>query len=881
MASEDCECDSGNSAGGIQDATTAGEATTIRILSVGGTSFKSMKDLVDANARAFEESVNGRVNIIVEDVGDLGTMANEIRSNADLEEGYFDGFVSNPGVVGTAVQKGGFMDLGSYVHESSDLDWLDILPAFREVITTYDGKVYMLPLDGDVHSMFYRIDVLDHFGLSVPRTWDEYVDVAKAVHGKTYNGVELIGSCVGRVKSCVGAYYASTVLASYTQTGGTKSGYLFDPNDMTPLAGEALAEAIRQLEEQNRFGADDELEDCGGGETTSNNIKHFLTEGTCALTYNWGDNYKLHLSSTSKVGGLVGVAPLPGSTKVLDRETGKLMPCDAELCKFGTKYDDLGWVNQSPYAAFGGWAAGVAGNVSPLRQRFAADFFSYASSSIRSQLGVIPNATTPLEQMNGQDPYRQSHLIVEKWEKKGYPPEGFTTYRDTLLSSLSSENLAIDIRFPESDKIFGTLDSKIFDYLQRVKNNEVADANRGAERRAVAESISTEWTSIIETFDQERSLSSPPIIEQYQRSLGIYRPPQDYNYVGNVRYFVFFLASIVVLSSIGFAVWVTLKRKTHTVRASQPIFLILICLGTLLMGGGIYPIAIDDEIASIQGCDIACMIRPWFMGCGFSCAFSALFSKTLRINKLFGAAKQFTRMTVTVQDVMKPFIVLSSMNIILLSIWTAINPMVWERTQTTPTSSYGSCKPQSTSGASFVPMVLFGLLNVGTLVAANVQAFRARGISDEFSESKYVAIALASILQAMIIGGPIALMTLESPKVFTLIVSAIVFIIAMSLLMLMFVPKVLMVKKKAKEKEKEENQSQDARATISGSSVNTDGILITRGPEQWSHPVTESNIQPSSQQHEHKLRELKLKLTEQGIDASTLFTEVGFELTES
>lgn len=240
------------------------EATTIRILSVGAPGHAAIVKMVRSDAAAFMEEMNdfgGRqhVNIIVEEIDSLTGIANEIRVNAALTDGFYDGFVSNPGVVGTAVATDppGFMDLGDFVRESSDLNWLDILPAFREVITTYDGQVYMLPLDGDVHSLFYRIDILEHFGLQVPRTWDEYVTVAKATHGKLYNGTTLNGSCIGRRLDCVGSYYANLVLAPMTQTMGTTTGFLFDPKDMTPLAGEALAEAIRQLEMQAEYGADD------------------------------------------------------------------------------------------------------------------------------------------------------------------------------------------------------------------------------------------------------------------------------------------------------------------------------------------------------------------------------------------------------------------------------------------------------------------------------------------------------------------------------------------------------------------------------------------------------------------------------------------------
>ena len=149
------------------------------------------------------------------------------------------------------------MDFRDFVRESTVLDWPDILPAYRDIISTYDGKIYMLPLDGDAVSLLYRMDIIEYFGLQVPRTWDEYADVAKATHGKSYNGTTLNGSCIGRGINGTAAPYTSLVLASITQTMGTKTGHLFDPKDMSPLTGDALAEAIHQSELQLKYGADD------------------------------------------------------------------------------------------------------------------------------------------------------------------------------------------------------------------------------------------------------------------------------------------------------------------------------------------------------------------------------------------------------------------------------------------------------------------------------------------------------------------------------------------------------------------------------------------------------------------------------------------------
>ena len=187
----------------------------IRILTAGGTAFPQIKAILDTNIPPFEETKGGRVKVNVDEVDDLVALAEEVRFNADQDEGYYDGFLTNPGQVGTAVQAGGFYDLSDFVQESTELDWADVLLAFREAISSYDGRIYMLPLDGDVHSMFYRRDVLDHFGLKIPRTWDEYTDVAKAVHGQTFRNQTLIGSCIGRKERTTGGYYANLVLASW------------------------------------------------------------------------------------------------------------------------------------------------------------------------------------------------------------------------------------------------------------------------------------------------------------------------------------------------------------------------------------------------------------------------------------------------------------------------------------------------------------------------------------------------------------------------------------------------------------------------------------------------------------------------------------------
>lgn len=43
------------------------------------------------------------------------------------------------------------------------------------------APLYRIPLDGDVHYLHVRKDVLDRFNLPVPETWDEFLSVASQV----------------------------------------------------------------------------------------------------------------------------------------------------------------------------------------------------------------------------------------------------------------------------------------------------------------------------------------------------------------------------------------------------------------------------------------------------------------------------------------------------------------------------------------------------------------------------------------------------------------------------------------------------------------------------------------------------------------------------
>lgn len=123
--------------------------------------------------------------------------------------------------------------------------------------------------------------------------------------------------------------------------------------------------------------------------------------------------------------------------------------------------------------------------------------------------------------------------------------------------------------------------------------------------------------------------------------------------------------------------WHAYRKSSPVVKASQPFFLIMICVGTAVLSTAIVPFGIDDSRYSNQTCSRACMSIPWLVSTGFTIAFSAVFSKLHRINQLM--ASNMRKIKVTEMDVLKPFAVLFTINLIVLVIWTLVDPPEWSR----------------------------------------------------------------------------------------------------------------------------------------------------------------------------------------------------------
>ena len=157
------------------------------------------------------------------------------------------------------------------------------------------------------------------------------------------------------------------------------------------------------------------------------------------------------------------------------------------------------------------------------------------------------------------------------------------------------------------------------------------------------------------------------------------------------------------------------------------------------------------------------------------------------------------RIRLTPFDVIKPMIALLTLNIIVLSVWTAVSPLqcdtiivardIFERVIETR----HICR----SGHSEVFISVLFVINMVSLVIALVQAYQARNISVELSESTYIFRVMSTFLYLSFLGMPILVIARDNVDAYYFVRVGLVSVICSSILLFIFVPKILARKKKS------------------------------------------------------------------------------------
>ncbi len=440
----------------------------------------------------FNKLTGAKVEVITVPFSDL---YQKILTDFATKTNSYDAIVFAPQWMGDYVPAGYLEDLSDRVKTDTALQWNDIAPFFRDFSATYQGKVYSVPLDGDFQMVYYRSDILQKDGVKPPETWDDFLAIAKQYQGKDLNGDGKpdYGACIALKRSAQSYWFFISVASAYLQSKGTQQGAFFNTANMQPLFGpnEGMAKALDVYKSMVALGPPDHL-NLDVGDT-----RGLFTSGRCALSADWGDIGTLAIDpATSKVQDKVGAVILPGSKQVLDRDSGKLVNCDATTCPYA-----INGVNHSPFAAFGGWS-GAVNKASAAKTKDAAfAFLSYMSAPAQSNEDVTLGKT-------GFNPYRTSQFSnLDLWTKAGMSQAAANDYLGAIKASLQSPNMVLDLRIPQNAFYEGTaLDTALAQFLA----GEIT-------RDATAKQISDQWNKKTDEIGRDAALAA------YKATLGVTR----------------------------------------------------------------------------------------------------------------------------------------------------------------------------------------------------------------------------------------------------------------------------------------------------------------------------------------------------------------------
>ena len=460
------------------DAQMKYDGVTVNVMTFTG---PQIAEPLQRRAPDFEKLTGAKINVITVPFSDLYT---KLLTDWASGTNSIDAAVFAPQWMVDYVVPGYLEDLTDRVASDKALQVNDIGQFFREFSQQFKGRTYLLTVDGDFQMVYYRTDVLADLGMQPPKTWDDYIAIAKAAQGKDMNGDGQgdYGSCIAKKRNAQSYWMVTSVAGAFIQSKGTSQGVFFDTATMKPLVNnEGFGAALDVYVETTKYAPPDEI-NLDVGDT-----RGLFTAGRCALTIDWGDIGTLAIDpKTSKVIDKVGASVLPGSKKVLDRATGKLVACDSNTCPYA-----VDGINHAPFAAFGGWSGGINVKADQKVRDAAYEFFSYMSQPAQSNVDVTIGIT-------GFNPYRISQFKnMDGWLKAGMSEKAAKSYLGAIQASLNSPNMVLDLRIPKNQSYQGVvLDTAV----ARLLAGEIDKATAMA-------TIEEGWNELNEDNDTAKQLS--------------------------------------------------------------------------------------------------------------------------------------------------------------------------------------------------------------------------------------------------------------------------------------------------------------------------------------------------------------------------------------
>ena len=408
------------------------EAVTIRyagLESMGSALEKFIKPYLDEHGVKFERGSFGQQELtdkIMQSVATDTYLADvfQFESNARAD------------VIGAKA----LLEVPDFVQEKVQID--DVLPSIRKTLT-WEGKLYALPYDGDIHYASFRKDLFadkeindkfkSKYGFDLSpengaETWEQWRNIAEFFTGWDWNkdgkpdtdfGVAYMTK---RGDTCWWGFHSrATAYAKHPDDPG----YFLDTD-----TGEArvnnpgFVKALTEWVEENNKWAPP-----GGANFGYGDSLNAINGARAVQTYNWDAVTSAASDAASVIKGKQGYNILPGSNEVYNSKKG-----DWETFKDPS---------HAPFLAFGGWVIAVSSKVDKGIMNPVWDLVTFITKP-ESGLALVTDAT-------GASPYRTSQFKNVDAFANGplkLGEEVAKDYLDAAERTLSHPNAVVDLAMP-------------------------------------------------------------------------------------------------------------------------------------------------------------------------------------------------------------------------------------------------------------------------------------------------------------------------------------------------------------------------------------------------------------------------------------------------
>ncbi|MFO1350129.1 MAG: extracellular solute-binding protein [Gammaproteobacteria bacterium] len=363
--------------------------------------------------------------------------------------------------------------------------WKDIAPVYRDRLMVWEGKHKSQTIDGDLHTLSYRLDLFEDpkekeafkakygYDLAPPATWEQYYQIAEFFTRPDKN---LYGTVEAFRRGGQQFWFFFTHAASYVNNPNNPGSMFFDPDTMDAQVNnggwvKALEDYVRSV----KFAPP------GALNFSSGEVRTTFASGQAAMNFDWGDTGTVGTDpKQSKIVGHVGSAMTPGSKQLYNYKT--------------KKWDEFPEIVRSPFMAYGGWQAAVP-EVSKNKDA-AWNYVEWVSNPENSGKAVITGGS-------GVNPYRASHFNPELWAKNMSPREA-ELYLKAQKDSLEAKNVQLDMRLPG-----------YFNYTE-ILEIELSKALAGEVKPQQAlDTIAAEWNKLTDELGRDKQKAA------YRASMGL------------------------------------------------------------------------------------------------------------------------------------------------------------------------------------------------------------------------------------------------------------------------------------------------------------------------------------------------------------------------